>query len=77
MDVSRLEAGRLKGTFRPVNLGIMTRDLAVLFKSTIEKVRRIVFGWYGELTRIRRPSSSISLNWILRPKMYSLILSTG
>ncbi|WVQ90544.1 hypothetical protein IAS59_004324 [Cryptococcus gattii] len=39
MDVSRLEAGRLKGTFRPVNLGIMTRDLAVLFKSTIEKAK--------------------------------------
>ncbi|KIY35872.1 hypothetical protein I305_01447 [Cryptococcus gattii E566] len=35
----RLEAGRLKGTFRPVNLGIMTRDLAVLFKSTIEKAK--------------------------------------
>jgi hypothetical protein len=29
MDVSRLEAGRLKGSFKLVNLGIMTRDLAV------------------------------------------------
>lgn len=29
MDVSRLEAGRLKGSFRLVNLGIVTRDLAV------------------------------------------------
>lgn len=29
MDVSRLEAGRLKGSFRLVNLGAMTRDLAV------------------------------------------------
>ncbi|AFR96575.2 hypothetical protein C343_04702 [Cryptococcus neoformans C23] len=39
MDVSRLEAGRLRGTFRPVNLGIMTRDLALLFKATIEKAK--------------------------------------
>lgn len=46
MDVSRLEAGRLRGTFRPVNLGIMTRDLALLFKATIEKVCQIMFGWY-------------------------------
>lgn len=29
MDVSRLEAGRLKGSFRMVNLGLVTRDLAV------------------------------------------------
>jgi hypothetical protein len=29
MDVSRLEAGRLKGSFRQVVLGVMTRDLAV------------------------------------------------
>jgi hypothetical protein len=29
MDVSRLEAGRLKGSFRLVNLGLVTRDLAV------------------------------------------------
>lgn len=29
MDVSRLEAGRLKGSFRRFNLGSVTRDLAV------------------------------------------------
>ncbi|WVR09485.1 hypothetical protein IAU60_006553 [Kwoniella sp. DSM 27419] len=39
MDVSRLEAGRLKGSFRPVNLGIMTKDLATLFRGAIEKAR--------------------------------------
>ncbi|WVQ81842.1 hypothetical protein IAT38_003969 [Cryptococcus sp. DSM 104549] len=37
MDVSRLEAGRMKGTFRPVNLGLLTRDLSMLFKAAIEK----------------------------------------
>nr|ODN91900.1 hypothetical protein L203_01154 [Cryptococcus depauperatus CBS 7841] len=39
MDVSRLEAGRLKGTFRLVNLGIMTGDLAALFKTAFEKAK--------------------------------------
>ena len=53
MDVSRLEAGRLKGSFRLVNLGLVTRDLAVsfpcamwypadrqaLFRGAIERVR--------------------------------------
>ncbi|WRT68535.1 uncharacterized protein IL334_005512 [Kwoniella shivajii] len=39
MDVSRLEAGRLKGSFQLVNLGTMTRDLAVLFRSAMEKAR--------------------------------------
>lgn len=29
MDVSSLEAGRLKGSFRRVNLGALTRDIAV------------------------------------------------
>jgi len=52
MDVSRLEAGRLKGSFRLVNLGLVTRDLAVstllgsaisadvkaLFRGAIERV---------------------------------------
>ena len=39
MDVSRLEAGRLKGSFRHVNLGIVTRDLATLFRGAIERAR--------------------------------------
>jgi hypothetical protein len=53
MDVSRLEAGRLKGSFRLVNLGLVTRDLAVsslhscwhladrqaLFRGAIERAR--------------------------------------
>jgi signal transduction histidine kinase len=39
MDVSRLEGGRLKGSFRPVNLGVMTRDLAALFRGAIERGR--------------------------------------
>ncbi|ODN83508.1 hypothetical protein L202_01642 [Cryptococcus amylolentus CBS 6039] len=39
MDVSRLEAGRLRATFRPVNIGTMTSDLAVLFKRAIEKAK--------------------------------------
>ncbi|KAG8767743.1 hypothetical protein FRC12_006068 [Ceratobasidium sp. 428] len=37
MDFSRVEAGRLEGHFRPVNLGTITADLASLFRSTIEK----------------------------------------
>ncbi|WVQ95095.1 hypothetical protein IAU59_002189 [Kwoniella sp. CBS 9459] len=37
MDVSRLEAGRLKGSFRRVNLGVVTKDLATLFRGAIEK----------------------------------------
>lgn len=39
MDVSRLEAGRLKGSFRSVNLGVMTRDLSALFRGAIERAR--------------------------------------
>ncbi|WVQ68391.1 uncharacterized protein L199_006599 [Kwoniella botswanensis] len=39
MDVSRLEAGRLKGSFQLVNLGMMTRDLAVLFKGAMAQAR--------------------------------------
>nr|XP_019011586.1 uncharacterized protein I206_03688 [Kwoniella pini CBS 10737]OCF50367.1 hypothetical protein I206_03688 [Kwoniella pini CBS 10737] len=39
MDVSRLEAGRLKGSFQLVNLGIMTRDLAVLFKGAMKQAK--------------------------------------
>jgi signal transduction histidine kinase len=39
MDVSRLEAGRLKGSFRQVNLGVMTRDLAALFRGAIERAK--------------------------------------
>lgn len=39
MDVSRLEAGRMKGSFRLVNLGQMTRDLAALFRGAIEKAK--------------------------------------
>jgi len=39
MDVSRLEAGRLKGSFRLVNLGAVTRDLAALFRGAIEKAK--------------------------------------
>ncbi|KAG9073553.1 hypothetical protein FS749_015006, partial [Ceratobasidium sp. UAMH 11750] len=37
MDFSRVEAGRLEGHFRPVNLGLVTADLAALFRSAIEK----------------------------------------
>nr|XP_031864018.1 uncharacterized protein CI109_000662 [Kwoniella shandongensis]KAA5531090.1 hypothetical protein CI109_000662 [Kwoniella shandongensis] len=37
MDVSRLEAGRLRGSFSPVNLGILTEDLTDLFRAAIER----------------------------------------
>ncbi|CUA71218.1 protein-histidine kinase [Rhizoctonia solani] len=37
MDFSRVEAGRLEGHFRPVQLGQVTADLAALFRSTLEK----------------------------------------
>ena len=31
MDISSLEAGRLKGSFQQVNLGVSSRDVAVCF----------------------------------------------
>ena len=37
MDVSRVEAGRMQGTYSPRQLGIYTADLASLFRSAIEK----------------------------------------
>ncbi|WWC90485.1 uncharacterized protein L201_005421 [Kwoniella dendrophila CBS 6074] len=37
MDVSRLEAGRLQGSFQLVNLGTMTKELADLFKSAMKQ----------------------------------------
>ncbi|CAE6366411.1 unnamed protein product [Rhizoctonia solani] len=37
MDMSKLEAGRLVGNFRPVQLGRITEDLAALFRSMAEK----------------------------------------
>lgn len=37
MDMSKLEAGRLVGHFRPVQLGQLTADLAALFRSMAEK----------------------------------------
>ncbi|CAE6427632.1 unnamed protein product [Rhizoctonia solani] len=37
MDMSKLEAGRLTGKFRPVQLGRLTADIAALFRSLAEK----------------------------------------
>ncbi|KAH7327639.1 hypothetical protein B0J17DRAFT_772105 [Rhizoctonia solani] len=37
MDMSKLEAGRLVGKFRPVHLGRVTADIAALFRSLAEK----------------------------------------
>lgn len=37
MDVSKLEAGRLQGSFRCMPLGTYTRDLAALFRTAIER----------------------------------------
>ncbi|CED83965.1 response regulator receiver sensor signal transduction histidine kinase [Phaffia rhodozyma] len=37
MDVSRLDAGRLEGEYVPKQLGIVSADLALLFRSAIEK----------------------------------------
>ncbi|KAG9081105.1 hypothetical protein FRC07_014642, partial [Ceratobasidium sp. 392] len=37
LDMSKLEAGRLHGHFRPVQLGPITSDLAALFRSMAEK----------------------------------------
>ncbi|KAJ9099949.1 hypothetical protein QFC21_003957 [Naganishia friedmannii] len=39
MDFSRLEAGKLKGSFRPVPIGAFTRDLAGLFRPAIERTK--------------------------------------
>ncbi|CED83967.1 response regulator receiver sensor signal transduction histidine kinase [Phaffia rhodozyma] len=37
MDVSQVDAGRMKGVFSPKQLGVYTADLASLFRSAIEK----------------------------------------
>ncbi|KAG9099125.1 hypothetical protein FS749_002085 [Ceratobasidium sp. UAMH 11750] len=37
LDISKLEAGRLHGYFRPVQLGRVISDLAILFRSMAEK----------------------------------------
>lgn len=37
MDISALDAGRLQNTFERVNLGILTRDVAALFRKTATK----------------------------------------
>ncbi len=37
MDFSRLEAGKLQGHFRNVNVGLVTENLATMWKSVIEK----------------------------------------
>ncbi|CUA74876.1 hypothetical protein RSOLAG22IIIB_11543 [Rhizoctonia solani] len=37
MDMSKIEAGRLAGKFRPVQLGRLTADIAALFRSLAEK----------------------------------------
>ena len=37
MDFSRLEAGRLRGSFKPVHLSSFTHDLANMFRPTMEK----------------------------------------
>ncbi|KAG9123835.1 hypothetical protein FRC07_013808 [Ceratobasidium sp. 392] len=37
LDMSKLEAGRLHGYFRPVQLGRVTSDIAALFRSIAEK----------------------------------------
>ncbi|KIJ24325.1 hypothetical protein M422DRAFT_274935 [Sphaerobolus stellatus SS14] len=37
MDFTRIEAGKLLGNFKPVQLGAFTSDLAALFRSIIEK----------------------------------------
>ncbi|CAE7175104.1 unnamed protein product [Rhizoctonia solani] len=39
MDMSKIEAGRLTGKFRPVQLGRLTADIAALFRSLAEKKR--------------------------------------
>ena len=50
MDFSRLEAGRLHGTFKPVHLSSFTHDLAIMFRPTMEKNKlevsdKISFDW--------------------------------
>ncbi|KAL1413038.1 hypothetical protein Q8F55_000787 [Vanrija albida] len=39
MDASKLEAGRLKGSFRLVNLGIVTRDIVSLFRTAMDRTK--------------------------------------
>lgn len=39
MDFSRLEAGRVQGRFVPTDLGAFVQDLAVVFRSAIERMK--------------------------------------
>jgi signal transduction histidine kinase len=53
MDVSRVEAGRMQGTFSPRQLGQLTADLASLFRSAIEKAGlEFIVEWDPEETRL-------------------------
>lgn len=44
LDFARLEAGRYLATFRPIDVGMFTADIASLFRSAIERggVRYVV-----------------------------------
>jgi signal transduction histidine kinase len=37
LDFSRLEAGRLRGRFAPADLGLLTRDLVVMFQTAFDR----------------------------------------
>jgi signal transduction histidine kinase len=39
LDFSRIEAGRMRATFRPVDLSRLTADLASVFRSACEKAK--------------------------------------
>jgi signal transduction histidine kinase len=49
LEFSRIEAGRLEGTFRPVDICTFTRDLASTFRSAIEKAGMQLHTTCGEI----------------------------
>lgn len=56
MDVSSFEAGRLKGSFRRVNLGRLTSDIAVRNMDTAELIEQALF---------RRASNTAKLDLVV------------
>ncbi|KAG8961506.1 hypothetical protein FRC03_005304 [Tulasnella sp. 419] len=60
MQFSRIEAGRLEGKFRLLDVGALTADLAVLFRNTIEKGR---IEYVIDCQKTRVPSTYIDVDF--------------
>jgi signal transduction histidine kinase len=66
LDFSRIEAGRLQAVYEPVNLSELTRDLAGVFRSAIEKAR---LGFKVEIEPVREET------WVDRDMWEKIVLN--